>query len=55
VLGDARCLDTVATLGHRLPDGPDVLQLAGPASVRRWLGADLHTSPLDREPVTAGA
>ncbi|GAA5155845.1 hypothetical protein GCM10023340_42180 [Nocardioides marinquilinus] len=55
VLGAARCLDTVTALGHRLPDGPDVLQLAGQGSVRRWLGVDLHASVLDREPVTAGA
>ncbi|WP_374455342.1 urease accessory protein UreD [Nocardioides sp.] len=41
-----RCLDSLTTLGHRLPDGPDVLQLHATGSVRRWLGDRLHESPL---------
>lgn len=46
VLGPHRCLDSVTTLGHRLPDGPGVLQLAGEGSVRRWLGSQAHRSEL---------
>ncbi len=46
VLGPHRCLDSLVTLGHRLPEGPDVLQLEGPGSVARWLGAAWHDSAL---------
>ncbi len=44
VLHDHRCLDTVTTVGHRLPEGPGVLQLEGCGSVRRWIGDELHLS-----------
>jgi urease accessory protein len=47
VLGPHRCLDTLTAVGHRLPDGPDVLQLDGCGSLRRWVGDDLHRSPLE--------
>lgn len=46
VLGGHRCLDTLTTVGHRLPDAPDVLQLDGCGSVRRWLGDELHRSEI---------
>lgn len=51
VLGTARCLDSLTTLGHRLADGPSVLQLAGVGSIARWLGDDQHRSPLERLPL----
>ena len=41
-----RCLDTVTTVGHRLPDDPGVLQLEGCGSVLRWIGDELHRSPV---------
>ena len=44
-----RCLDTVTTAGHRLPDGPGVLQLEGTGSIHRWIGDELH---LARPPIT---
>lgn len=44
ILGGRRCLDTVTTVGHRLPDGPGVLQADAEASLARWLGDDLHLS-----------
>lgn len=37
-----RCLDSVTSVGHRLPDGVGVLQLAGVGSVHRWIGDELH-------------
>lgn len=43
-----RCLDTVTTVGHRLADGPDVLQLEGEGSVHRWIGDQLHRSTVDQ-------
>lgn len=52
VLGPHRCIDSVTILGHRLPDSPGttpdtaLLQAEAEASVARWLGADLHRSPL---------
>lgn len=48
VLGGHRCLDSLTTLGHRLPDGAGVLQLDGPGSVARWMGAEQHRSPVGR-------
>lgn len=44
VLGDHRCLDTLTTVGHRLPDAPGTMQLDGCGSLRRWLGDELHRS-----------
>lgn len=46
VLGPHRCLDSVITLGHRVPENPDVLQAEGEASIGRWIGDDLHRSPI---------
>ncbi|MFD7154988.1 urease accessory protein UreD [Kribbella sp. NPDC059898] len=47
VLGTARCLDTVTTLGFRLPDDPQTLQLEGPGSIARQLVQEQHQSTLD--------
>ncbi|GAB2592731.1 urease accessory protein UreD [Kribbella endophytica] len=46
VLGDARCLDSITTLGHRLPEAPQTLQLEGPGSIARRLVGQQHTSDL---------
>jgi urease accessory protein len=46
ILGDARCLDSVTTLGRRLPEGPATLQLEGPGSIVRRLVQDQHQSDL---------
>lgn len=46
VLGPNRCLDSWTVIGERLPEQPDTMQLDEPASVRRWLGTDVHASPL---------
>ncbi|MGZ0145904.1 urease accessory protein UreD [Kribbella sp. WER1] len=46
VLGTARCLDTVTTLGFRLPDDPQTLQLEGPGSIARQLLDQQHESTL---------
>jgi urease accessory protein len=46
VLGTARCLDTVTTLGFRLPDDPQTLQLEGPGSIARQLVHQQHESTL---------
>jgi urease accessory protein len=46
ILGDARCLDSITTLGHRLPDAPHTLQLEGPGSIARRLVVEQHTSDL---------
>ncbi|HZX05696.1 MAG TPA: urease accessory protein UreD [Kribbella sp.] len=46
VLGTARCLDTVTTLGFRLPDDPQTLQLEGPGSIARRLVHEQHQSGL---------
>jgi urease accessory protein len=47
VLGDHRCLDSLTLLGRRAPDDlPGVLQLEEHGSLLRWLGNDLHHSPL---------
>lgn len=43
ILGGARCLDQVTTLGHRLAD-PAALQLDGVGSVYRTRGADTHST-----------
>ena len=45
-LGDHRCLDTITTLGVRLPEAPTTMQLEEPGSVARWIGDDQHLSPL---------
>lgn len=47
ILAPHRCLDSLTTYGHRLPDEPGLLQLAGPGTVRRWLGGAQHRSPLN--------
>jgi urease accessory protein len=47
VLDTRRCLDTLALLGMRLDDGPDVLQLAGPGSVARAITDHVHESAID--------
>ncbi|MGC4939423.1 urease accessory protein UreD [Kribbella sp. DT2] len=46
VLGDARCLDSITTLGYRLPDDGQTLQLEGPGSIARRLVVEQHTSDL---------
>jgi urease accessory protein len=46
ILGDARCLDSVTTLGRRLPDDPEVMQLEGPGSMARRLVQHQHESDL---------
>ncbi|GAA1546442.1 urease accessory protein UreD [Kribbella lupini] len=46
VLGDARCLDSITTLGHRLPEAPQTLQLEGPGSIARRLVSEQHASDL---------
>ncbi|WP_328999557.1 urease accessory protein UreD [Kribbella sp. NBC_00709] len=51
ILGSARCLDTVTTLGFRLPDTPQTLQLEGPGSIARQLIHEQHESNLNQAPV----
>lgn len=46
VLGDARCLDTVTTLGFRLPETVETLQLERPGSIARRLVDAQHESDL---------
>jgi urease accessory protein len=46
VLAGHRCLDSITTLGSRLPESPQVLQLEEPGSLARWVGDDQHRSPL---------
>jgi urease accessory protein len=46
VLFGHRCVDSLLSLGERLPDGPGVLHLEGPGSVARWVGDQQHLSPL---------
>lgn len=52
ILGTARCLDSVTTLGRRLPDAPAagiapaVLQLEGTGSIARRLVGEQHESDL---------
>lgn len=46
LIGPHRCLETIVALGHRLPAGAGVLQLAGPGSVARWMGHQQHRSAL---------
>jgi urease accessory protein len=50
VLGGHRVYDTVLAAGERPePMEPErVLELDGPGALARYLGADLHESPLDR-------
>ncbi|GAA3096235.1 urease accessory protein [Kribbella aluminosa] len=50
ILGTARCLDTVTTLGFRLPDDPETLQLEGPGSIARQLVHEQHQSSLQTRP-----
>jgi urease accessory protein len=46
VLGEARCLDSVTTLGFRLPESPQTLQLEGDGSIARRLVSAQHESDL---------
>jgi len=46
VLGEARCLDSVTTLGFRLPESPHTLQLEGVGSIARRLVSAQHESDL---------
>lgn len=46
VLGNARCLDTITTLGTRLPASDTTLQLEGPGSIARSLTTAQHLSDL---------
>lgn len=46
VMGANRCLDTVATLGFRLPEAPQTLQLERPGSIARQLIHEQHLSTL---------
>jgi urease accessory protein len=46
ILGSARCLDTITTLGFRLPDIPETLQLEGCGSIARQLLHEQHQSTL---------
>ncbi|GAB3810121.1 urease accessory protein UreD [Kribbella italica] len=48
VLGEARCLDSITTLGHRLPEAPQTLQLEGPGSIARRLVGEQHASDLGK-------
>jgi urease accessory protein len=48
ILGKARCLDTVTTLGFRLPESEQTLQLEGVGSIARRLVADHHESDLGK-------
>lgn len=48
VLGSARCLDTVTSLGFRLPDEAHTLQLEGCGSIARRLVHEQHESDLQR-------
>jgi len=43
-----RCLDTVTTVGARLPDGPGVLQADARASLARCLCDEVHRSTMPR-------
>ncbi|WP_432940156.1 urease accessory protein UreD [Kribbella sp. CA-253562] len=47
MLGEARCLDSVTALGHRLPEAPQILQLEGPGSIARRLVTEQHMSDLN--------
>ncbi|BDB60607.1 MULTISPECIES: urease accessory protein UreD [Rhodococcus] len=46
ILGSARVHDVIATYGRRA-EGDGVVQLEGPGSLLRFLGADTHSSPLE--------
>jgi urease accessory protein len=48
ILGTARCLDTVTTLGFRLPESGQTLQLEAVGSIARRLIADHHESDLGK-------
>ena len=48
VLGPHRCLDTVTTLGFRLPTDAETLQLEGTGSIARSLVREHHNSTLSR-------
>lgn len=50
VLGSARCLDTVTSLGFRLPEDAQTLQLEGCGSIARRLVHEHHESDLRRLP-----
>ncbi|MFC9694203.1 urease accessory protein UreD [Kribbella sp. NPDC056951] len=54
ILGGARCLDTVTTLGHRLPEAPHTLQLEGTGSIARRLVHQQHESDLGATPGAVG-
>jgi urease accessory protein len=46
ILGAARCLDSVTTLGYRLPEAEGTLQLEGEGSIARRLLGEQHQSDL---------
>ncbi len=46
VLAGHRCLDSITTVGTRLPEAPDILQLEESGSLARWVGDHQHQSPL---------
>ncbi|NIK58455.1 urease accessory protein UreD [Kribbella shirazensis] len=46
VLGEARCLDSITTLGFRLPHDPHTLQLEAAGSITRRLVDEHHESDL---------
>jgi urease accessory protein len=46
ILGAARCLDSVTTLGYRLPEADGTLQLEGEGSIARRLLGEQHQSDL---------
>lgn len=46
ILGAARCLDSVTTLGYRLPEVEGTLQLEGEGSIARRLLGEQHQSDL---------
>lgn len=48
VLGDHRVLDAVIALGFRPPTSASDLELEHPGAIARHLGAETHTSRLDR-------
>jgi urease accessory protein len=46
IMGAARCLDSVTTIGYRLPEAEGTLQLEGEGSIARRLLGEQHQSDL---------
>ena len=47
VLGEHRVIDSVLLAGARPAEPGDALELAEPGALARWLGTELHHSPLE--------